>query len=236
LQEALNQALAQLSQVREDLRLALVRIEEREKQKTPPPEFVKANVKKPKAEEKKQRKMRAAEHNHGRPRSAPTQIVEHRLVTCPDCQLRLGGIRLARVREVIDVPPPPRVEVTHHRIFKGWCTQCQKWHEAPVDFHTEVLGQGRPGVRLSRLIATVRTVMRLPIRQLRQFVLSLHGVEVSMGEIVEVRHRISTHAQPLLDDLKATIRASSAGQADETGWREDGLNGYLWSVSTPTMR
>jgi transposase len=236
LREALNQALAQLSQVREDLRLALVRIEELEKQKTPPPEFVKANVKKPKAEEKKQRKKRAIEHNHGRPHSVPTQIVEHRIVTCPDCQLRLGGISLARVREVIDVPPPPPVEVTHHRIFKGWCAQCQKWHEAPVDFHTEVLGQGRLGVRLSSLIATLRTVMRLPIRQIRQLLLSLHGVEVSIGEIVEVLHRISMHAQPLLDDLKATIRASSAVQADETGWREDGLNGSIWSVSTPTMR
>ncbi|MGH2482411.1 MAG: IS66 family transposase, partial [Ktedonobacteraceae bacterium] len=127
-------------------------------------------------------------------------------------------------------------EVTHHRIFKGWCAQCQKWHEAPVDFHTEVLGQGRLGVRLSSLIATLRTVMRLPIRQIRQLLLSLHGVEVSIGEIVEVLHRISTHAQPLLDDLKATIRASSAVQADETGWREDGLNGYIWSVSTPTIR
>jgi len=51
LREALNQALAQLGQVQEDLRLALVRIEKLEKQKTPPPEFVKANVKKPKAEE-----------------------------------------------------------------------------------------------------------------------------------------------------------------------------------------
>ncbi len=236
LREALNKALAQLSQGQEDLRLALGRIEELEKQKTPPPEFVKANVKKPKAEEKKQRKKRATEHNHGRPRSAPTQIVEHRIVTCPDCQLRLGGISLARVREVIDVPPPPPVEVIHHRIFKGWCAQCQKWHEAPVDFHIEVLGQGRLGVRLSSLIATLRTVMRLPIRQIRQLLLSLHGVEVSIGEIVEVLHRISTHAQPLLDDFKATIRASSAVQADETGWREDGLNGYIWSVSTPNMR
>lgn len=236
LREALNQALAQLSQVREDLRVALVRIEELEKQKTPPPEFVKANVKKPKAEEKKQRKKRAAEYNHGRPRSAPTQIVEHRIVTCPDCQLRLGGISLARVREVIDVPPAPPVEVTHHRIFKGWCAQCQKWHEAPVDLHTEVLGQGRLGVRLVSLIALLRTVMRLPIRQIRELLRTLHGCEVSIGEIVEVLHRIRNHAQPVLDDLKVTIRASPAVQADETGWREDGLNGYIWSVSTPTVR
>jgi transposase len=36
--------------------------------------------------------------------------------------------------------------------------------------------------------------------------------------------------------LKQEIRASPAVQADETGWREDGKNGYIWSVSTPAVR
>lgn len=225
-----NQAL------REALSQALARIEELEKQKTPPPEFVKANVKKKASEEKKPRKKRDGRHNHGRARAVPTQIVEHRIVTCPDCHLRLGGITLARVREVIDVPSPPPVEVIHHRIFHGWCAQCQKWHEAPVDLHEQVLGQGRLGVRLVSLIATLRTVMRLPVRQIRDLLSTLHGVQVSVGEIVEVLCRVMTHARPLLNDLKAHIRASPAVQADETGWREDGLNGDVWSVSTPTMR
>jgi len=236
LQKALSLALEQLSQAREQLRVALARIEELEKQKTPPPAFVKANVKKPQVEEKKPRKKRDAKHNHGRQRSVPTQLVEHRILTCPDCQSRLGGISLARVREVIDVPPPPPVEVIHHWIFKGWCTQCQRWHEAPVDLHEQVLGQGRLGVRLVSLIATLRTGMRLPIRQLRELLHTLHGCQVSVGEIVEVLYRIRKYAQPLLDDLKAQIRASPAVQADETGWREDGENGYIWSVSTPTIR
>ncbi len=119
-----NQELREaLKQTQELLRVALLRIEELENQKTPPPAFVKANVKKPPEEEKKQRKKREARHNHGRPRSAPTQIVEHRIVLCPDCHLRLGGISLARLREVIDVPPPPPVEITEHRIYKGWCAK-----------------------------------------------------------------------------------------------------------------
>src|SRR5207249_3485554 len=56
-------------------------------------------------------------------------------------------------------PPAPAVEVTEHRIYKGWCEPCQKWHEAPVDFREQVLGQGRIGVRLASLIAYLRTVM-----------------------------------------------------------------------------
>ena len=163
-------------------------------------------------------------------------MAEHRIVQCPDCHLRLGGISLARVREVIEVPAPPPLEITHHRIYKGWCAQCHKWHAAPVDLSEQVLGHGRMGVRLASLIAYLRSVMRLPIRQLREVLRQVYGLEVSIGEIVELLHRIREHAQPVLDDLKGKIRSSPAVQAEETGWREDGTNGYIWSVSTPDIR
>ena len=243
LEQQLNEALERLKEVtnllretQEQLQQAQSRIAELEQPKTSPPSFVKANKKKPKNEENKPRKKREAHYNHARRRGVPTQIVEHRIVTCPDCHLRLGGISLARCREIIDVPPPPSVEVTEHRIYKGGCTDCQKWHEAPVDFSEQVLGQGRIGVRLASMVAYLRTVMRLPFRQLRDVLRDLHGFEVSVGELVELLHRIREQVQPVLTTLKAEIRASPAVQADETGWREDGINGYIWSVCTPTIR
>jgi len=162
-EEQRKQALEHVHVLQEQVAAAQKRLEEREKQKKPPPAFVKATAKKPPAEEKKPRTKRDARHTHGRPRTVPTQSVEHRIVTCPDGDLRLGGIHLARIREVIEVPPPPRVEVIPHRMFQGWCGQCQNWQEAPVDLTAAVLGQGRLGVRLVRLIATVRTVMRLAV-------------------------------------------------------------------------
>jgi transposase len=232
----LKQALERLEEVSEQLRVAQARLEELEKLKTPPPAFVKAHKKKLPEKEKQARKKREARHNRARPRSEATQIVEHRLVTCPTCQLRLGGISLARCREVIDVPAPAPVEIMHHRIYKGWCAGCQRWYEAPVDVQEQVVGQGRIGVRLASLIATLRTVMRLPIRQIQMYLHTLHGVTISTGEIVELLHRIKAQMQPHLDALKREIRASPAVQADETGWREDGINGYVWSVSTPGIR
>ena len=235
LEAQLKQALERLDEVTEQLRVAQARIEELEKLKTPPPAFVKAEKKKA-PEEQQARKKRDAKYNRARPRSTPTQIVEHQLLHCPECHMRLGGISLARSREIIDVPPPPPVEVTEHRIYKGWCSGCQKWHEAPVDWHDQVVGQGRIGVRLASLIATLRTVMRLPIRQIQLYLLTLHGVTISSGEIVELLHRVKAQMQPQFDALKTEIRASPAVQADETGWREDGSNGYIWSVSTPSIR
>jgi transposase len=166
----------------------------------------------------------------------PTQIIEHRVVNCPACDLGLGGISLARVREVIDIPTPAPHEVTHHYVYKGWCASCQIWREAQVDLQEQVRGQGRIGVRLTSLIATLRVVMRLPIRQIHLYLRTLHGVTISNGEIVQLLHRMKAQMQPLLDGLKAEIRASPAVQMDETGWREDGLNGYIWAASTPTIR
>jgi transposase len=90
------------------------------------------------------------------------------------------------------------VEVTEHRMYKGWCTNCQQWHEAPVDFSEQVLGQGRIGVRLASMIAYLRTVMRLPLRQLRDVLRDFHGFEVSLGELVNLLHRIREYAQPVL--------------------------------------
>ncbi len=52
------------------------------------------------------------------------------------------------------------------------------------------------GVRLISLIATLRTVMRLPLRQIRDLLQMLHGVQVSVGELVEVLHCLVAHAHP----------------------------------------
>src|SRR6266516_7654112 len=195
--QAENHALREaLKQTQKLLGVALARIEELEKQKTPPPAFVKANKQKPQEDEKKARKKREAKHNRARPRSAPTQIIEHRVVNCPECDLRLGGISLARVREVIDLPTPSPLEVTHHYLYKVWGADCQKWHEAPLDLQKQVMGQGRIGVRLTGLIATLRLVMRLPIRQIQTYLRTLHGVTISNGEIVELQHRLKKQMQP----------------------------------------
>lgn len=231
LEEENAQLRAENQQLQEQLRQALLRIEELEKQKTPPPSFVKANVAKPK--EKKTRKKRSPEQNGVRRRQEPTQIIEHQIQVCPDCQGRLSSINLARRREVIEIPPPQAVEVTEHQVYKGWCSYCRKWQEAPLHLEAEVLGQSRLGVGICSLIGYLRCVLRTPIRQIRAYLAHVHELAVSTGEIVEVLHRLEHHTRGAVETLKEQVRASALVHADETGWREDGRNGYVWSVSTP---
>src|SRR5437764_6983975 len=127
LEEQLEQALERVSLLEEQLAAAHKRIEELEKQKTPPPAFAKANVKKPKVGEKKPRKKREAQHNHGRRREAPTRIVDHRIGSCPQCASRLGGVSVARRRQVIENPAAPPVEVSEQVGYHGRASQPPTW-------------------------------------------------------------------------------------------------------------
>jgi DNA repair ATPase RecN len=71
--EDLRHTQEQLHQTQEQLHQAQTRLAELEKLKTPQAGFVKANKKKPRAEEKKPRKKRDAQYNRARRRATPTE-------------------------------------------------------------------------------------------------------------------------------------------------------------------
>jgi len=228
-----NAALREaLDRVQGEVRQVQARVTELEQRKTPPPAFVKANTP-PKAQKPRQR--RAAQHNAGRSRSEPTRVVEHALEQCPDCGYRLRGSSVARTREVIELPPPQPVEITEHRLLKRWCPCCQTWQTPRIDWQAQgyVLGQGRLGVRVTALIAYLRTTARLPVRRVQEYLQTLHGLCLSVGEITGLLDRLRQATAPALAQLLAQARASPVVYADETGWREGGQHGYVWSVSTP---
>ena len=221
---------AQVEELTAALAAAQTRIQELEAKKTPPPTFVKANG----PERPKQpRKKRAPEHNHARRREMPTQIVEHRLERCQECQGRLSGVHVGRRRQVVDLPPPPPVEVIEHQLYRGWCSYCHAWREASVDLSGQVLGQGRLGVGIASLVAHLRLVVRAPIRVIQAWMSSVQGLRLSVGEITDLLRRVAAQGQGTRKEVRERIRASPVVQADETSWREDGKNGYVWFAGTP---
>ena len=60
----------------------------------------------------------------------------------------------------------------------------------------------------------------------------MHQLRLSVGAI----HRTAQQAQPAVAAILDPIRASPVVHADETGWRQSGANGYVWTFSTPTER
>ena len=99
-----------------------------------------------------------------------------------------------------------------------------------------MVGQQRLGVNLVSLIVTLREVGRLPVRTIQWYLATFHQLELSVGAIVGLLHQTARQAQPTLAAIKQQVRASPAVCGDETGWRENGQNGYVWTFSTPSQR
>lgn len=223
-----------MAEVQAQLAAALVRIAELEAQLTgrhDPPAFVKPS--RPQAPgEARPRKKRAQEHNTSRTRSQPTRIERHALAHCPECAYHLTGESLDYRREVIELPPPQPVEVIEHQVVKRWCPHCEQWRRPQLDLTGQVLGQGRIGVRVAALVAYLRTTLRLPVRQVQSYLATLHGLQLSVGEIVELAHAVRAQLQGQADALLAQVRQQPVVHQDETGWRENGQNGYIWVTAS----
>jgi hypothetical protein len=206
---------------------ALKRIEELERGQKQPPAFVKPKRQKS-AKERRPRKKRAAEHNTSRKRMTPTRQVRHALSHCPECQSELHGESLDYTREVIELPPPQAVEVIEHQVVKRWCPCCQRWRSPQLDLRGQVFGQGRIGVRIAALVVYLRTKLKMQVRPIQEYLRTLHNLELSIGEIVELTHTVRRELQGEMDTLLQDVRASAVTHGDETGWRENGQNGYVW--------
>jgi transposase len=225
---------AENAELREQLAVAMVRIAELEaqlNQRGDPPAFVKPN--RPRAEVLPMpRKKRAAEHNTSRKRMVATRIERHVLERCPECDYRLRGESLDYSREVVELPPPQPVAVIEHQVVKRWCPHCERWRSPQLDLTGQVFGQGRIGVRVASVVAYLRTTLRLPVRQVQRYLQTLHDLRLSTGEIVELTHGVRQQLQPAAEQLKRAVQRSPVAHGDETGWRENGQNGWAWAFVT----
>ena len=174
-------------------------------------------------------------HAFVRYRMTPTAQVIHALDACPTCGMTLTGGSVKRTREVIEVPLVPAV-VTEHVYLQRCCPCCRTRHTPPVQLGEQVGGKQRFGVGLVSLIVTLREQGRLPIATIQWYLSTLHGLSVSVGAITAAGQQVARAGADTVAALRAEMRASPVVHMDETGWREDGVNGYVWTASTPTAR
>ena len=197
------------------------------------PHWVKAN--KPKKESNVPRKKRA--QSFSRKSLTPTKAICHAVEECPECGRKLEGGWVKWRHQVVDIPIIS-VEVVDHLFIERECGICKKrWvPDSATVLGEEVLGKRWIGINLMSLIAYLKTVCLVPVGKVRTLVETLCGLRISRGEIVELLCAVSEVGQGEYEGLRDKIRGSPYVHGDETGWRENGRNGYLWSFSTPDVR
>lgn len=175
------------------------------------------------------------EENHARRLEEPTERVVHTLERCPDCGHRLSEGWVHHRRQVLDVPAV-RYIVREHVVMGHHCGVCKKNHVAPLDLSEEVVGQHRVSIDLMSFVAYLHTECRMPLASMRKLLQAQYGLSLSIGELSSILRTVAERGRPQYEALREELRASRVVHADETGWREDGVNGYLWAFLTETLR
>jgi transposase len=196
------------------------------------PTFVKANVPK---KENGPRKKRT--QSFARKSRVATEVICHAVECCPDCGRPLSGGTVKSRHQVIDVPAAP-IKITDHLFIERYCGVCGKRFtpDAGEVLSDVVVGKKSMGVFLMSLIAYLKIACRVPVSLIRQLLITLYDLDVSKGEICELLHEVARLGKDEYASILDRVRASPVVHGDETGWREDGVSGYVWSFSTPLVR
>jgi transposase len=169
-----------------------------------------------------------------RQRGTPTATVDHAIAVCPDCGVTLQGGSVQWTREVLELPLAP-VQVVEHRFLARECPQCGK-RRVPAAATAGLTGKQRFGANTVSLIATLRAAGRMPIAMIQWLLDTVYGLKVSEGGLVGALRTVAQRGERAVTAIRDQVRESSVVHGDETGWREGGKNGYVWTFSTLTER
>ena len=197
-----------------------------------PPRWAKANVVRVRVRRPRQPRAPVP----GRRREVPDRRVVHALSHCPHCATVLGRGRVVERRQIIELPVAP-VEVVEHVVLERRCPGCgARCRGTLPDLSAAVGDHRRVSWRVAALVAVLRTKLRLPMAQVQWLLAQVWGLRLAVGTICALLAEAARAAQPAYEGLLAEARASPVLHLDETGWREDGRNGWVWTLTTPTVR
>lgn len=213
-----------VAELEQKLTEALKRIEELEKEnkilkEKSKPSFVKEDVKEmPRISGQK-------EGHKGYSRHIPERIDKIEPLDSEECKYcgeKLSGIQNVRSRTVTDIEM--KVINTQYIIHSRYCKNCGKIVEPDVN---EALPNARFSLRLMLWIMFMKLEIRMPSNKITEF-LQLFGLEISDGEIYNILNQLKNAFGDYYETLVIKMREAKVKHIDETSWRIDGKNNWLW--------
>lgn len=179
---------------------------------------------------KRRRKKPGQKKGHkGATRPLPDHVDEEinlKLNQCPDCGTELEGTTEVRERYVEDIVPQRNYNIKKYRIHRSWCPNCKKIKSPnPLD----VLPKSRFGPFLALFVCFQKIALALPINKIQKELSVYFGMQVSQGEISQLITRTAELFGPKFEEFKEKLQSIKAINVDETGWKTNGENKWLWT-------
>jgi transposase len=170
-----------------------------------------------------------------RPTPAPERVDRVRSVpcpVCPDCKVPLIDPKIV-VQYQTDLPPIVPI-VTQFNIETGWCPCCRQRRQSR---HPEQTSDARgaagntfgPGVLT--MAGELKHRLGVPYRKICDFLETYCGLHAVPATFVRAEQRLAERARPTFELLIDALRRCHVVHADETGWRVNALNAWLWVFS-----
>ncbi len=188
---------------------------------------------KPNRPEKEGHKPKGARPGHfGRGRPGPdlvqgkqfSAVVASLGDLCPQCGSPF--VDKGYTERLVMESRPLRAEPLIYWLPKRYCPKCRRTFQPSAP---GVLPKNLYGNQLMANAAVMHYLHGIPLGRVCE------QLQVNAGSLIECFHRMAHLFGSILPKLIEAYRQSPVKHADETGWRTDGNNGYVWLFATETI-
>jgi transposase len=179
----------------------------------------------------KKKKKRGAPKGHpGWFRHKPDHIDKVVIVEAPDVCPHCSSTDLTPVEEIKehlqeDIILQPKTHVTNFRHHQAFCVECDR---PVIKAAKGELVNCHIGPTTRAAAVFLRYGLRIPYRKVKELFDVFFDMPFVPASAMAFDRQATKKGEPLYQDLKEKLRATEVAHADETSWREDGINHYVW--------
>ena len=158
----------------------------------------------------------------------PDCVEEIRMDKCPCC----GGSDLSECEKTLDHTQEdimlPKVEVTLYRKHRYYCRHCKK---VVSPRGQDEIPASRIGPRAKAFAAFLRYGIKISKRDVSALFRKAFNLNISSSSIDGFMEQLKKESLHIYDELLSSLKEGPFIHADETGWKIDGANYWLWKFS-----
>ncbi len=156
-----------------------------------------------------------------------TEFCEYLLHKCPMCSREVGPAVDTVIKYEEDIALTPRPIIKKHTITRHWCSHCETLVKSK-----NIPETARIGINVMGYALYARYRLRLPIERIQESLRDLYNFHVSEGEIVQKLKETEELFGKDHEMITLLIQEATRVYVDETGWKMDGKNWWLWVFVT----
>ena len=159
----------------------------------------------------------------------PDQVVVHHAEKCLGCARKFELSEVAKIvakRQVFEIPEP-KLEVIEHQLGEITCCGKRQYGKFPRGVEKAV----QYGERIKGLSAMLSIDYRMALKKIKNLLGDLYGCEMNQSTILSANRECYEKLEPLEEQIRGGLLASSTNHYDETGVRVAGKLNWMHVAS-----